>query len=193
LCDAGEPNQLSETIGNLGLWTRLVIPTKATRFKTHQMVRFFFGFLCFFDFCVEGTACAGRAVFILVGAHNSNPIPPHDPKAAKTVMQIVMRCGIIYGKQRNKIMNPIIGEILGYACGACTTIAFLPQAIKSIISKDVSGLSLSMYVIYCIGLIFWVLYGVYLESFQIILFNSITLIFNSIILYMIITNQRHKK
>jgi MtN3 and saliva related transmembrane protein len=90
-------------------------------------------------------------------------------------------------------MNPIIGEILGYACGFCTTIAFLPQAIKSIISKDVSGLSLSMYVIYCIGLIFWVLYGVYLESFQIILFNSITLIFNSIILYMIITNQRHKK
>ena len=90
-------------------------------------------------------------------------------------------------------MNPIIGEILGYACGAYTTIAFLPQAIKSIISKDVSGLSLSMYVIYCIGLIFWVLYGVYLDSFQIILFNSITLIFNSIILYMIISNQKHTK
>ncbi len=115
------------------------------------------------------------------------------PNTPKTVMQTVMRCGIIRGKERNKIMNPIIGEILGYACGACTTIAFLPQAIKSIISKDVSGLSLSMYVIYCIGLVFWVLYGVYLESFQIILFNSITLIFNSIILYMIITNQRHKK
>ena len=89
-------------------------------------------------------------------------------------------------------MNHIIGEFLGYACGICTTIAFLPQAIKSIISKDVSGLSLSMYVIYCIGLVFWVLYGVYLESFQIILFNSITLVFNSIILYMIITNQRSK-
>lgn len=99
----------------------------------------------------------------------------------------------IIQNNKEKKMNPIIGEILGYACGACTTIAFLPQAIKSIISKDVSGLSLSMYVIYCIGLIFWVLYGVYLDSFQIILFNSITLIFNSIILYMIIKNQKHKK
>ena len=41
LCDAGGPNRLSETIGNLGLWTRLGIPTKATRLEAHQAVRFF--------------------------------------------------------------------------------------------------------------------------------------------------------
>lgn len=87
-------------------------------------------------------------------------------------------------------MDAFVGEFFGYACGACTTIAFLPQAIKSITTKNVSGLSLSMYIIYCIGLIFWVLYGVYLRSFQIILFNSITLMFNSIILYMIIVNKK---
>lgn len=90
-------------------------------------------------------------------------------------------------------MNSFIGEFIGYACGFCTTIAFLPQAIKSIITRNVSGLSLSMYVIYCIGLVFWVLYGVYLHSFQIILFNSITLVFNSIILYMIIKIPTKKK
>ena len=90
-------------------------------------------------------------------------------------------------------MNPIIGEFLGYACGFCTTIAFLPQTIKSIRSRNVSGLSLSMYVIYCIGLIFWILYGVYLHSFQMILFNGITLLFNSIILYLIIANIGRKK
>lgn len=90
-------------------------------------------------------------------------------------------------------MNPIIGEFLGYACGFCTTIAFLPQTIKSIRSRNVSGLSLSMYVIYCIGLIFWILYGVYLHSFQMILFNGITLLFNSIILYLIIANMGRKK
>ena len=90
-------------------------------------------------------------------------------------------------------MNPIIGEFLGYACGFCTTIAFLPQTIKSIRSRNVSGLSLSMYVIYCIGLIFWILYGVYLNSFQMVLFNGITLLFNSIILYLIIANMGRKK
>ena len=87
-------------------------------------------------------------------------------------------------------MNSFWGEFIGYACGACTTIAFLPQAIKSIFTKNVSGLSLSMYVIYCLGLIFWILYGVYLHSFQIILFNSITLVFNLIILYMIIKQKK---
>ena len=51
-CDAGGPNQSSETIGNLGLWTRLGIPTRATRFKTHHLVRFLFGFPCPVDFCV---------------------------------------------------------------------------------------------------------------------------------------------
>jgi len=95
--------------------------------------------------------------------------------------------------KKGKNMNSFIGEFFGYACGACTTIAFLPQAIKSIITKNVSGLSLSMYIIYCIGLVFWILYGVYLNSFQIILFNSITLIFNSVILCMIIIAQKHNK
>ncbi len=90
-------------------------------------------------------------------------------------------------------MNSFIGELFGYVSGICTTMAFLPQAIKSIVTKNVSGLSLSMYIIYCMGLVFWILYGVYLNSFQIILFNSITLIFNSIILYMIITTKKHHK
>lgn len=90
-------------------------------------------------------------------------------------------------------MNSFVGEFIGYASGFCTTIAFLPQAIKSIMTRNVSGLSLSMYIIYCIGLVFWVLYGVYLHSFQMILFNSITLVFNSIILCMIIKASTKKK
>jgi uncharacterized protein with PQ loop repeat len=49
------------------------------------------------------------------------------------------------------------------------------------------------YTIYCIGCALWVLYGVYLDSFQIILFDGIALIFGSIILYLIITDQTHKK
>lgn len=87
-------------------------------------------------------------------------------------------------------MNSFIGEMVGYISGTCTTLAFLPQAIKSIRTKNVSGLSLYMYIIYCLGLVFWILYGVYLNSFQIILFNIITLVFNGIILYMIIKNKR---
>ena len=42
VCDAGGPNQPPENIGNLGLWTRLGIPTKATHLETHHLVRFFY-------------------------------------------------------------------------------------------------------------------------------------------------------
>jgi len=90
-------------------------------------------------------------------------------------------------------MNNFFGEMLGYLSGICTTVAFLPQAIKSITTKNVSGLSLFMYIIYCMGLIFWILYGVYLHSFQIMLFNSITLVFNTVILYMIIKVPKKKQ
>lgn len=90
-------------------------------------------------------------------------------------------------------MNNFFGEMLGYLSGICTTVAFLPQAIKSITTKNVSGLSMFMYIIYCMGLIFWILYGVYLHSFQIMLFNSITLVFNAVILYMIIKAPKKKR
>ncbi len=90
-------------------------------------------------------------------------------------------------------MNPVFGEFIGYASGVCTTLAFLPQAIKSIATRNVSGLSLYMYIINCVGLVCWIMYGVYLQSFQMILFNSITLVFNLIILYMIIMTPKKNK
>ena len=89
-CDAGGPNQLSETIGNLGLWTRLGIPITGTSLETHHLVRFLFGFLCFFEFCPDSNFIAGRAIFILTNGCNSNPFPPHAPKPPKTVIQCVM-------------------------------------------------------------------------------------------------------
>ena len=42
-------------------------------------------------------------------------------------------------------------------------------------TKDVTGLSLSTYIIYCIGMVSWISYGVYLHSIQMILFNAISL------------------
>ena len=65
------------TIGNLGLWTCLGIPTKATRLKTHHLVRFLFGFPCPVDFCVGYATHAGRMFFIVTKACKSNPFPPH--------------------------------------------------------------------------------------------------------------------
>lgn len=85
-----------------------------------------------------------------------------------------------------------IGEFLGYLAGVCTAICFLPQTIQTIKSRNVSGLSLLSYVIYCTGVLSWILYGVYLHSAQMIIFNSLSLFFATIILYMIVVNRKQK-
>ena len=85
-----------------------------------------------------------------------------------------------------------MGELLGYIAGICTAVVFLPQSIQTLKTKNVKGLSLSTYVIYNIGMISWILYGVNLHSLPMIIFNSISFVFSSIILYMIVT-QRIKK
>ena len=84
----------------------------------------------------------------------------------------------------------IFGELIGYVAGICTAVTFMPQSIKTIKERDVKGLSLASYVIYFIGLVSWIIYGLYLHSVQMILFNSIALIFACIILYMIIFTKK---
>ena len=84
----------------------------------------------------------------------------------------------------------ILGEIIGYVAGICTAVVFLPQSVRTIKTKDTSGLSLESYVIYCIGMVSWILYGIYLHSLQMILFNSVSLFFAAIILYIILKQRK---
>ena len=86
----------------------------------------------------------------------------------------------------------IFGEFLGYLAGICTAIVFLPQSIETIKTKNVEGLSLLTYVIYSIGMVSWILYGIYLHSVQMMIFNSISLLFALIILSMIIVQKKQK-
>ena len=84
----------------------------------------------------------------------------------------------------------LIAEFLGYLGGICIAFAFFPQTIHTIRNRDVKGLSLSTYIIYCTGIISWILYGIYLKSIQMIFFNTISLIFSVIILFLIICNKQ---
>lgn len=66
-------------------------------------------------------------------------------------------------------------DILGYIGATLTTAAFAPQAIKSIRTRDTSGMSLWMYVMFTIGVAFWLAYGIATDSWPMILSNSVTL------------------
>ena len=66
-------------------------------------------------------------------------------------------------------------EFIGYAAGVLTTASFLPQAIMTIKSKDTSSLSLGMYSLFTLGVLCWLIYGIHLTDYAIIISNAITL------------------
>ena len=80
-------------------------------------------------------------------------------------------------------------EIIGYVAGICTAISFLPQTIQTIRTQDVAGLSLTSYVIYALGLLSWIIYGMYLNSLQMMIFNTPAFVFALIIIGEIIYNR----
>ena len=73
--------------------------------------------------------------------------------------------------------------LIGLAAGFCTTIAFLPQAIKTWKTKSAKDLSLGMYSIFCSGVILWLTYGILISDIPIILTNVATLTLALSILY----------
>jgi MtN3 and saliva related transmembrane protein len=75
-----------------------------------------------------------------------------------------------------------IVTILGLAAAFCTTISFLPQAIKTIQTKDTSGISRSMYGLFTFGTLLWLLYGLFSSNLPVTVANGITFIFAAIIL-----------
>lgn len=73
-------------------------------------------------------------------------------------------------------------DLLGYVAAILTAGAFVPQALKTIRSRDTAAISLWMYVVFTTGVAFWLAYGVALESLPIILANAVTLLLAATIL-----------
>lgn len=67
-------------------------------------------------------------------------------------------------------------ELIGYIAAVLTTASFLPQAIKTLKTRDTHALSLSMYSIFCTGVLLWLLYGLAIQNWPIVAANAITFI-----------------
>lgn len=75
-------------------------------------------------------------------------------------------------------------EILGLIAATLTTISFLPQVYKTWKTKDTQGLSLTMYSVFFVGIILWLIYGIHLDSLPMIMANSITALLSLFLLIM---------
>ncbi len=70
-------------------------------------------------------------------------------------------------------MDPI--DTIGALAGALTTIAFVPQVIKTWRTRSTGDLSLAMFAIFCSGVALWLVYGLLLGRWPIIAANMATL------------------
>jgi MtN3 and saliva related transmembrane protein len=75
-------------------------------------------------------------------------------------------------------------DFLGYAAGFFILISIIPQIVKSWKTKSTKDLSLSRYLIYILGVILWLIYGIILKNNPMIIINSINLCLASSIVYL---------
>ncbi len=73
-------------------------------------------------------------------------------------------------------------NLIGYAAGTLTTLAFLPQVIKTWQSRSAKDISFSMFLMFCLGVALWIAYGILNSDPPVIIANVVTLTLASIIL-----------
>ncbi|HEX8756328.1 MAG TPA: SemiSWEET transporter [Steroidobacteraceae bacterium] len=63
---------------------------------------------------------------------------------------------------------------LGYAGATLTTCSFVPQLLRVWRSRSAHDISTGMYVMFIVGLLLWIIYGVWISSWPIVIANSVT-------------------
>ena len=74
------------------------------------------------------------------------------------------------------------GEWIGAVAATLTTLSFVPQALRTLRTRDAHSLSLPMYLTFSVGVGFWLAYGWMLGSWPMIVSNAITLLLAATIL-----------
>ena len=81
-------------------------------------------------------------------------------------------------------------DILGYCAAALTTGSFVPQAMLTLRTRDVSGISVGLYSAFSAGVALWLAYGVVLGEWPIVVANAVTLLLAATILTVKIVEER---
>lgn len=74
-------------------------------------------------------------------------------------------------------------EMLGLVAGTLTTIAFIPQVLKTYRTRSAKDLSLGMFLIFFTGTVCWLLYGILIGDLPVIAANTVTMMLASVLLF----------
>ena len=65
---------------------------------------------------------------------------------------------------------------LGLAAAFCTTIAYVPQVVKTWRTRSTADISLGMYLVLMLGIVLWLAYGIFLGDVPVTAANGISLV-----------------
>lgn len=82
---------------------------------------------------------------------------------------------------------------MGYLAAALTTGSFLPQAWLTLKTRDVSGISVAMYSAFTAGVALWLVYGLMLGQWPIVVANLVTLVLAATILVTKLVEDRRQR
>jgi MtN3 and saliva related transmembrane protein len=75
-------------------------------------------------------------------------------------------------------------DLIGFAAAVLTTVAFIPQVVYSWTTRDLGGISLRMYGLFTGGVVLWLIYGIALGAWPIIVANAVTLVLAGTVLFL---------
>jgi MtN3 and saliva related transmembrane protein len=87
----------------------------------------------------------------------------------------------------------IFVDTLGYLAATLTTASFVPQAWLTFRTRDVSGISVTMYSAFTLGIALWLAYGVLIRAWPIVIANMITFVLAAGILAMKVAIDRRRR
>jgi MtN3 and saliva related transmembrane protein len=73
---------------------------------------------------------------------------------------------------------------IGYVAAILTTISFVPQVWQIWQTQITKGISLRMYILLTCGVSLWLIYGILISAWPVIIANTITVILAGVVLFM---------
>ncbi len=82
-------------------------------------------------------------------------------------------------------------QAIGMGAAICTTVAFLPQVLKTFRTRSARDLSLAMLAIFNLGLVLWLWYGILIDSKPVMIANAATLVLAlALLIYKIVEGEK---
>ncbi len=86
------------------------------------------------------------------------------------------------------MLSPLETELIGAGAAVLTTLCWLPQTLRAIRHRDVASLSLVTFSAFGLGILLWLVYGLLIGSWPVIIANAVSLALN---LAIVVQKIRH--